>query len=73
MRKLSNKTEQLYYYNYQHKGSFSLPTAFGIWEVVDSVDEIKNGSDLADEFRKIADEFQQTVDSLMALDQEMQS
>ena len=33
VRKLSDKTDQLYYYNYQHKGSFSLPTAFGIWEV----------------------------------------
>ena len=30
---MSDKTDQLYYYNYQHKGSFSLPTAFGIWEV----------------------------------------
>jgi len=47
--------------------------AFGIWEVVDSADAIKNGSDLADEFRKTADEIQDTVDSLMALDQEMQS
>jgi len=32
VRQLSGKTEKLFYYNYQHKGSFSLPTAFGIWE-----------------------------------------
>ena len=33
VRQLSNRTDKLYYYNYQHKGSFSLPAAFGIWEV----------------------------------------
>merc|ERR1719384_52557 len=32
VRQLSNRTDKLYYYNYQHKGSFSLPAAFGIWE-----------------------------------------
>ena len=34
---------------------------FGIWEVVTSADEIKNGSDLADEFRKFADEIQDII------------
>ena len=33
MKDLVNTTNQLYYYNYQHQGSFTLPMAFGFWEV----------------------------------------
>lgn len=47
--------------------------AFGIWEVVGSADQIKNGSDLAKEFREKADEIQGTLKNLMDLDHELQS
>ena len=33
VRDLANTTDSLYYYNYQHQGSFTLPMAFGFWEV----------------------------------------
>ena len=33
MKDLANTTNRLYYYNYQHQGSFTLPMAFGFWEV----------------------------------------
>ena len=33
MKDLVNTTSRLYYYNYQHQGSFTLPMAFGFWEV----------------------------------------
>ena len=33
MKDLANTTSRLYYYNYQHQGSFTLPMAFGFWEV----------------------------------------
>ena len=33
VREMANTTERLYYYNYQHQGSFTLPMAFGFWEV----------------------------------------
>ena len=33
VREMANTTERLYYYNYQHQGSFTLPMAYGFWEV----------------------------------------
>ena len=33
VRDLSTKVDNMFYYNYQHKGSFSLPMALGIFEV----------------------------------------
>ena len=33
VKDLANTTNRLYYYNYQHQGSFTLPMAFGFWEV----------------------------------------
>eukprot|EP00092_Neocalanus_flemingeri_P106042 GFUD01136004.1.p1 GENE.GFUD01136004.1~~GFUD01136004.1.p1 ORF type:complete len:564 (-),score=128.68 GFUD01136004.1:256-1947(-) len=47
--------------------------AFGIWEVVDSANKIKNGSELAKEFRKTVEEVKGTVKRLVDLDQELQS
>eukprot|EP00092_Neocalanus_flemingeri_P012684 GFUD01013668.1.p1 GENE.GFUD01013668.1~~GFUD01013668.1.p1 ORF type:complete len:641 (+),score=136.04 GFUD01013668.1:337-2259(+) len=42
VRDLTTKTDSIFYYNYQHKGSFSLPMAMGIWENygVSHVDEL---------------------------------
>ena len=42
MRDLVNRTNQLYYYNYQHQGSFTLPMAFGFWEVQIEIKMMKN-------------------------------
>jgi len=42
VRDLSTKVDNMFYYNYQHKGSFSLPMALGIFENygVSHVDEL---------------------------------
>jgi hypothetical protein len=47
--------------------------AFGIWEVVGSAKKIKDGSELADEFREQANELEKVMKSLIELDQELQS
>ena len=47
--------------------------AFGIYEVVVSADQIKDGSDLADEFRETANELEREMKRLVELDQELQS
>ena len=43
----------------------------GIWEMVSSISKINNGSEMAAEFRKAADEVQTRVNNIIQLDEEL--
>ena len=45
--------------------------AFGIWEVVESVDQIQNGSDLAKKFKKVEDEVSKVFQDLIEMNEVM--